>query len=154
MDPSLHETEAGHIPVTEEGAESHRDVSEVTQVVSGRQHHPGLADPGGQDFNRHFIPSFSLTGISLPAVKTRIRQTVARLNVCEGRKKPRILNFVLVLHTHFPRLPYLTPALGRRIKPILQVRETEVPSDAVDRLKPHSYYLGARSPAVKTQGCW
>lgn len=36
-DPSLHETEAGSIPVTEEGAESHRDVSEAAQVVSGRR---------------------------------------------------------------------------------------------------------------------
>lgn len=72
MDPSLHETEAGNILVTEEGAESHGDVSEVTQVVSGRQHHlyPGPADPGGQDFNRHVIFSFSLTGIPLPPVNS------------------------------------------------------------------------------------
>lgn len=82
---------------------------------------------------------------------------MAGWNVCQGRKKPLIVDYALVLHTHFSPLPYLTPALGRSIIPIPQARETEVPSDYVDRLKPCSYYLGeagleAGSPAVKTQG--
>lgn len=59
------------IPFNEEGTEAQRDTSEVTHLLSGRQHDldPGLADPRGQDFNLYFVPSSSLTQYSLANYK-------------------------------------------------------------------------------------